>query len=255
MNRKEVAFVTGAASGIGRATAVRLASRSAALGLFDMDASGLGQVATELADSGATVVAKAGDATDDRAVAAALESIVETLGPLTTAVPCAGREFLGTVPEVSLDDWNRSLALNLIGAFLVARHAIPRLIEAGGGSLVLVGSTMSISGSNGWAPYAAAKHGLVGLARCIALDHARDGVRCNAVLPGFVTTALTERLMADVSAETVAEWDGAIPLGRRGNAEEVANAIAHLTSEETSYVTGALYVIDGGTTVGEYNPE
>jgi NAD(P)-dependent dehydrogenase (short-subunit alcohol dehydrogenase family) len=255
MNRQEVAFITGAASGIGRATAVKLAERGASIGMLDLDGPGLGQLAEELRERGTDVVARAGDATQDRVVGEAISATVDELGPLRIATPCAGREFLGAVPDVSPEEWNRSLAINLTGAFLVAHHAIPRIIEAGGGSIVIVGSTMSISGSNGWAPYAAAKHGLVGLARCLALDHARNGIRCNAVLPGFITTALTDRLLAGVAAETLAEWDAAIPLGRRGQAEEVANAIAHLTSDDASYVTGALYVIDGGTTVGEYHAD
>jgi NAD(P)-dependent dehydrogenase (short-subunit alcohol dehydrogenase family) len=255
VNRKEVAFVTGAASGIGRATAVKLAARGAAVGLLDVDAAGLERLSAELTDKGAKVVTTVGDATEDRVVAEAIGATVDQLGPLRTAVPCAGREFLGSVPETSPEDWARALAINLTGPFLVAHHAIPGIIEAGGGSLVIIGSTLSITGSNGWAPYAVAKHGLIGLARCIALDHARDGVRCNAVLPGFIRTALTDRLMAGVAAETLAESLTTIPLARRGEADEVANAVLHLSSEEASYVTGALYVVDGGATVGEYHPE
>jgi NAD(P)-dependent dehydrogenase (short-subunit alcohol dehydrogenase family) len=254
MNRQEVAFVTGAASGIGRATVFKLAARRAALGLLDVDASGLEEVSRKLRGQGVNVVVAPGDATDDTVVQGAVAETVSQLGPLTTVAACAGREFLGTVLDLSVDDWQRSLTFNLTSVFITARHTIPRLIQAGGGAFVALGSTMSVSGSNGWAPYAAAKHGIVGLVRCMALDHARVGVRCNAVLPGFIKTAMTDRLMADVPPEMVAQWDAAIPLGRRGNAEEVAAAIAHLTSDESAYVTGMLYVIDGGTTVGEYNP-
>jgi NAD(P)-dependent dehydrogenase (short-subunit alcohol dehydrogenase family) len=253
LSRQEVAFITGAASGIGRAAAQRLAARGAALGLLDVDEDGLAGLATRLRDQGTEVFAKPGDATVDEVVAEAVSATVEQLGPLTTTVACAGREFLGKVTEIPLADWHRSLAINLTASFLVARHAIPKMIEAGGGALVIVGSTTSISGGDGWAPYATAKHGLVGLVRCMALDHARDGVRCNAVLPGFISTAMTDRLMADVPPDLVGEWDAAIPLGRRGQPEEVASAIAHLTSGEATYVTGALYVIDGGETVGAYS--
>jgi meso-butanediol dehydrogenase/(S,S)-butanediol dehydrogenase/diacetyl reductase len=253
LSRQEVAFVTGAASGIGRATAEKLAARGAALGLLDLDEAGLTELAAQLRDLGTAVFAKPGDASDDAVVCEAVQATVEQLGPLTTTVACAGREFLGRVTELPLEDWHRSLAINLTSSFLVARHAIPQMIAAGGGALVIVGSTTSISGGDGWAPYATPKHGLVGLVRCMALDHARDGVRCNAVLPGFISTAMTDRLMADVPQDLVAEWDAAIPLGRRGRAAEVANAVAHLTSDEATYVTGALYVIDGGETVGAFN--
>jgi NAD(P)-dependent dehydrogenase (short-subunit alcohol dehydrogenase family) len=254
MKRKEVAFVTGAASGIGRAAAVRLAGRGAALALVDLDTGGVEEVERELRAKGTAAAAFGVDATNDAAMQDAAARAESQLGPLTTVVACAGREFLGSVLDLSVEEFQRCLTVNLVSVFITARHTVPRLVAAGGGAFVALGSTMSISGSNGWAPYAAAKHAIAGLVRCMALDHARAGVRCNAVLPGFIKTKMTDRLLADVAPEMVAEWDAAIPLGRRGTAEEVAAAIAHLTSDESTYVNGLLYVIDGGTLVGEYNP-
>jgi NAD(P)-dependent dehydrogenase (short-subunit alcohol dehydrogenase family) len=233
---------------------LKLAARSASVALFDLDGDGVQELSQTLRRQGVPVLASAGDAADDAAVQFAVQEAVRCFGSITTVVACAGREFLGTVLDMSVADWQKSLTINLTSLFITARHTVPQLIAAGGGAFVALGSTMSISGSNGWAPYAAAKHGIVGLIRCMAHDHARAGVRCNAVLPGFIKTKMTDRLMADVPAEMIAGWDAAIPLGRRGTADEVAAVIAHLTSPEASYVTGMMYVIDGGTTVGEFNP-
>lgn len=252
---REVAFVSGAASGIGQATARRLAQRGAAVGLFDLTRDGLDATAAQVREAGGEALLLAGDVRDADAVEAAVKATAQAFGPLRTAVTSAGVSLVGTVPEMPLAEWHRAIDINLTGTFHVARYAIRELLAAGGGSFIAVGSNTSLAGSDMWAAYVAAKHGVAGLVKCMALDHARQGVRCNAVLPGFIDTPMTEAIMSEIPPEERTMWDDSIPMGRRAQPDEVAAAIAHLSSDDASYVTGAMYVVDGGAMAGLYQGE
>jgi meso-butanediol dehydrogenase / (S,S)-butanediol dehydrogenase / diacetyl reductase len=252
MSRREVAMVTGAGSGIGRATAARLASRGAVVALVDRDERGLEATVTLIADGGGTALAVASDVTDLDQVRSAVERVVSEFGSLRTVVACAGIEVVGTIPEMALEDWERVIAVNLTGVFHTARATIPRLVAAGGGAFVAVSSDAGVQGAAGFGAYCASKHGVIGLIRSLALDHGPQGVRCNVVCPGFVETPMAERIFAGHGAEERAAWERTVPLGRFARPEEVAASIAFLTSEEAAYANGLVYVLDGGATAGYF---
>lgn len=254
MTASEVALVTGAGSGIGRATALRLAERGAAVALFDRDADGLAATAAAIRDDGGSALELSGDVSEEGDVAAAVERAVAELGPLRTVVACAGIEVTGTAPEMELADWHRVLAVNLTGVFLTARQAIPALVAAGGGSFVALSSDAGVQGASGFAAYCASKHGVIGLVRSLALDHGPEGVRCNVVCPGFVETPMADRLFAGAPSGERERWQRLVPLGRFAQPQEVAASIAFLSSPEGRYVNGQVHVIDGGSTAGYFEP-
>jgi NAD(P)-dependent dehydrogenase (short-subunit alcohol dehydrogenase family) len=251
MATEEVAFVTGAASGIGRAVALRLAARGAALGLADMNLAAVEALAGELARGGVRALALRSDVSESESVASAIEKTVASFGGLDTAVCAAGIARTGDVVSTAEEDWHRTIAVNLTGTYLVARHAM-RHLEARKGSFVAISSDAGVRGSAGFAAYCASKHGVIGLVRSLALDHGPKGVRCNVVCPSFVDTPMADRLLATPGVQPRAFYERRAPLGRFAQPEEVAAAIAHLTSAEASYTNGMLYVIDGGTTAGTY---
>jgi meso-butanediol dehydrogenase / (S,S)-butanediol dehydrogenase / diacetyl reductase len=182
----------------------------------------------------------------------AISSAVEALGPLRTVVACAGIAVLGSVTELSVDSWRRTLDVNLTGAFLTARYGIPRLVASGGGSFTAVSSDAGVQGAQGYAAYCASKHGVVGLVRCLALDHARQGIRANAVCPSFVETPMADQIFAGTSEKERAFYKAGVPLGRFAQPQEVARVIAHLSSSDAAYTNGLLYTVDGGATAGYY---
>lgn len=181
MSPPEVAFITGAGSGIGRAVATRLAGRGVALGLFDISAERLAATAGEIRSGGTRVLELVGDVSRAHQVGSAVRTTAEQLGPLRTAVAAAGIEVPGMTPDVTLDEWKRLIDVNLTGVFLTAKYAIPQLEASGEGSFVAVGSDAGIQGAAGSAASSASKHGVVGLVRSLALDHGPRGVRCDTI--------------------------------------------------------------------------
>jgi meso-butanediol dehydrogenase/(S,S)-butanediol dehydrogenase/diacetyl reductase len=245
--------VTGAGSGIGAATSRLLAARHAAVALFDRSADDAARTAEEIRAAGGEALVVVGDVTDDAALRSAIETTVEQLGPLSTVVAAAGVEMRGTITEISVEDWRRALDVNLTGVFLTARQSIPALIANGGGAFVAISSDVGFRGTVGEIAYSAAKHGVVGLVRCLTVDHGRQGVRANAVCPGFVATPMADRVLG--AGTDRAAYETPIPLGRFALPEEVARAVAHLSSSDASYTTGMLYVIDGGASAGQFAGE
>jgi NAD(P)-dependent dehydrogenase (short-subunit alcohol dehydrogenase family) len=253
MDDAGVALVTGAGSGIGRAVALRLAARGDAIALFDRSAEGLGETATAIHDAGGQAIAIVGDVSVEGEVEAGFARTEAELGRVRSVAACAGIEVTGTVSEMPVEDWHRVLAVNLTGVFLTARHGIRALREEGG-SFVAISSDGGVQGSRDWGAYCATKHGVVGLVRCLALDHGPEGVRSNCVCPGLTDTPMADRVLAaggDPTAEERA-WTKLVPMGRLGQPQEVAAAVAYLTSDDASYVNGQSIVVDGGATAGYF---
>jgi meso-butanediol dehydrogenase / (S,S)-butanediol dehydrogenase / diacetyl reductase len=249
----ELAVITGAGSGIGAAVARRLIARGASALLVDRSEPGLLAVRSEFADQGAKVEIAVADVTDEAQVAAAAAKAA-AMGTLRTVVACAGVESYGDVVSTTRADWDRTLSVNLTGVFLTAHHTIPLLLESGSGTFTAVASDAGVFGAQGFAAYCASKHGLVGLIKCMALDHGPRGVRSNVICPGFVNTPMAERVFAETSAEERDYYASTVPLGRFAHPAEVAAAVAHLSSGEASYVNGLVYRLDGGSTAGYFRP-
>ncbi|MCP8895274.1 SDR family oxidoreductase [Shinella daejeonensis] len=246
-------LISGAASGIGRATALGLAKAGVALTLFDRNAAMLLDVAGACRQEGADVLDVAGDAASDSDVKTAVERAVKTHGFLSGVVAAAGVAHKGDVTALTDEIWNVTLAVNLTGPFLLARHAVPHLLKNPASAFVAVSSDSGIRGSRGYAAYSASKHGVVGLIRCMALDHGPGGLRSNVVCPSFVATPMADGLLKENDgAYDRAFYERRVPLGRFARPEEVADAISHLLSPQASYANGMVYMLDGGTTAGTF---
>ena len=183
------------------------------------------------------------DAAKEEEVRAFVEYAVSCFGKLDAAVACAGVSGF-TLDVYDTEVWNQTIAVNLNGVFYLDKYAVAQMLRQGGGAIVNIGSATSLVGNAGTVCYPAAKHGVAGLTKSAAITHARDGIRVNCVIPGFVTTPLT----AGVPAEDFARNLAMVPIGRAARPEEIASAVVFLASDEASYVTGSMLVADGGYT-------
>ena len=245
------AFVTGAGGGIGAAIARRLAARGAQLSLIGRQAGQLQALADELGGNGARVFPC--DITDPAAIAGAVERARAEFGPVSWLINNAGQAESAPLHRTSDELWQRMLAVNLTGTFLVTRAALPDMLNAGSGRIVNVASTAGQRGYAYVAAYAAAKHGVIGLTRSLALEVATKGITVNAVCPGYTETDLLRRSVDNVVAKTgrsaseaISEFARQNPQGRLVHPDEVADAVAWLCGPDAGAINGQAISVSGG---------
>ena len=248
--KDKVALITGAASGIGRASALRFAREGAKVVAVDTNFEGVAETVREVGEEGGTALAVVADVTDARSVRRMIAAAVETYGRLDILFNNAGISIRGTVLEIDERDFDRLFAVNVKGVFLGCKEAIPVMKSQGGGVILNTASQLGVVGIEASAVYPATKGAVIQLTRCLALDHAADGIRVNCVCPGPVDTPLSRsnREQTPDPEASLRSRIERIALGRIGEPEEIAGVAAFLCSEEASFITGAAILADGGWT-------
>ena len=249
----KVALITGAGSGIGRAAAVRFAAEGARIVASDISESSAAETAAIVGESGGKATALGGDVASGTDAAAMVQAAIDAYGKLDVLLNSAGvsgRIDLGQ-DATHEDVWDKVMDVNMKGTYLVSWHAVPEMENSGGGSIINIGSIMSLVGypvgmTNGFSPYNPSKGAVLQFTRNLAVDLAPKGIRVNCICPGYVETNMT-RILTDVpeSYEFLKERH---PVGRLGQPEDIANAALFLASDEAAFITGAPLIVDGGYT-------
>jgi NAD(P)-dependent dehydrogenase (short-subunit alcohol dehydrogenase family) len=246
------ALITGAGSGIGRATAELFSAEGAAVGVVDMSADAAEETVAKITAAGGRALALVADVTSAEQVAAVVAQAASEFGRLDLLYNNAGVDSRGSVAEATEEDWDRCFAVNVKGTFLCSKAAIPHLRDAGGGAIVNQGSVAGLVAVPNFAAYCAAKGAVVSLTRSMAIDLAPQRIRVNAICPGTVFTPLMEPMLrargdGDLDAglaKTLVKY----PIGRLGTPEEIARVALFLSSDESSFMTGSIVTADGGMT-------
>src|SRR6266851_2960193 len=245
---QKVAIVTAGGSGIGAATVRRFAHEGAAVVIADLSGSRAEQVRAEVAAAGGRAVVIKMDVADPQAVEATIKLALDSYGRLDVLFNNAGMAEVSLIHETTLESWERVLAVTLTGTFLGLKYAIPIMRRQGGGAVINTASISGMHGDYGMASYNAAKAGVINLTRTAALENAKHGIRVYCVCPGAINTRAPELLGKDRADDFRRVQGAAHPLGRMGEAEEIANTVLFLASDEASFITGASFVVDGGLT-------
>jgi NAD(P)-dependent dehydrogenase (short-subunit alcohol dehydrogenase family) len=237
----KVAIITGGGSGIGRGIAMALAREGAGIAICGRDRKKLDAVAAEI---GSACLPVAADISTAKQVELLVRMTLEHFGRVTTVVNNAGVLLAGTAESIREDQWEQTFNVNVRGPWLLARAALPHLRASGGGSIINVGSVLSMVGARNRVAYAASKGAVLAMTRAMALDHAADKIRVNCICPGIVETEMVAAFNMDEAARK--QRLAMHPLGRFGQPEDVAGLAVFLASDESSWITGAVYTVDGG---------
>jgi NAD(P)-dependent dehydrogenase (short-subunit alcohol dehydrogenase family) len=247
----KTAIVTGGASGIGRAAAVALAREGARVAVADIDGAGAAETVAAIEAEGGTAFYRRTDVAVTADVAGLIQDVTKRWHHLDVLFNNAGVAIAGSITEISEQDWERVLSVNLSSVWRGMHFAIPEMLKSGGGSIINTSSVQSAVGFRGWSGYAASKGGINSLTRQAAVEYAARGIRVNAILPGTILTPMNERILATSpdAARIEADWLSMHPVGRLGQPAEVAALAVFLASDESSFITGELIRVDGGLVV------
>ncbi|GAA4682596.1 glucose 1-dehydrogenase [Frondihabitans cladoniiphilus] len=242
----KVILITGASTGMGRATALALGKQGAKVVLGDLS-DAAGHTADEINTAGGTAIFVKTNVADADSVAALVDAAVTTYGRLDGAFNNAGLlPQTAALADQTVEEFDKTIAVDLRGVFLSLKYEITAMLKTGGGSIVNTASVAGVVADPGMSPYAAAKHGVIGLTQAAALDYATQGIRINAIAPGLVATPMTKRWLDD--PEKHAALLANSPIGRPAEPEEIAGTVLHLLSDAASFTTGATMLVDGGQT-------
>jgi NAD(P)-dependent dehydrogenase (short-subunit alcohol dehydrogenase family) len=242
------AIITGGGSGIGRATALAMAAEGANVAIFDINEAAAKAVADEAAALGVNAIGIAVNVADDEQVQAGVAQVAEAFGGVNVLFNNAGIIRRANVLETSVEDWDRVMAVNVRGPFLMSKYVVPLMKAAGGGAIVNTGSGWGLKGGGDAISYCTSKAAVVNMTRALAIDHGPDNIRVNSVNPGDTNTPMLREEARQLSQEEqsfLAESNDR-PLKRMGTPEEIAEAVVWLASDASSYVTGSALVVDGG---------
>lgn len=246
----KVAIITAGGSGIGAATARRFVQEGASIVVADISGRRAEEVASAISASGGKAVYLKMDASDPEGVQATIKLALDTYGRLDIMFNNAGMADAAPLDETSLESWNRVMAVTLTSTFLGLKYCLPIMRRQGGGAIINTASVSGTGGDYGLSSYNAAKAGVINLTRAAAIENAKFNIRVNCVCPGAINTRAAQILGGDRADEFRRIQAKAHPLGRMGEPEEIASAVAFLASAEASFITGAALMVDGGVTAG-----
>lgn len=239
----KVALVTGGASGIGRSVAVKLGQEGALVGVADLKEESAQPVVDEITSAGGNAIAIGGDVSDPKNVEAAVNKTVNEFGALHLALNNAGIGGpQGPLEDMDIDAYHQLMGVNLHSVFYGMKYQVPHMLAAGGGSIVNTSSILGLVGTDLVLPYVTAKHGVSGMTKAAAIRYSKDGIRINSVHPGYIDTPILDGVPQE-------QYDGLVslhPIGRLGQADEVADLVVYLLSDKASFITGSQHAVDGG---------